>query len=132
MNAGWVKVAAAIGALSVGLGAFGAHGLKGKIEPEKLANFETAVRYQMYHALALLATAWYVGHGGSRWSRMSAWSFLIGVLFFSGSIYGLTFTTIRWFIPFTPAGGLLLMLGWVFLGLSSRRSNRLQTPSTAP
>lgn len=123
MSARWVMVAAVIGGLSVGLGAFGAHGLKGKIDAEKLANFETAVRYQMYHALCLLAVAWFVGQHPSRWATASAWCFLIGVVFFSGSIYGLTFTSMRWLIPFTPAGGLLLILGWAFLGISALKTS---------
>jgi len=110
---------AAAGAISafiaVAAGAFGAHGLRARLTPEMLAIFETAARYQIYHALALLAVAWSV----ERWSVPQAgwagWLFLAGTVIFSGSLYLLSLTGIRWLGAITPFGGLSFLLGWVCL-----------------
>ncbi len=106
--------------LGIILGAFGAHGLKGKVTPEKIVSFETGVRYQMYNAIALLALA-----GVSRvidFPLKGVLIFvLIGVIFFSGSIYGLTIQDIAgWNLskilgPITPVGGGLMIIGWTIL-----------------
>lgn len=111
----WVAVAAMLGLMAVAAGAFGAHLLKDKLIAKDLTAFETAARYQMYHALALIATAWIIVHHPTRTANLAAWLFLIGVIFFSGSIYGLVFFKWRWLGPVTPLGGLLLMLGWLML-----------------
>ncbi len=102
------------GALAVMLGAFGAHALKARLSPEHLQTFETAVRYQMYHALALFAAA----HVGSRWAGRL---FVAGILLFSGSLYGLIATGWRWLGPITPLGGSCLIAGWVALTLAAAR-----------
>jgi uncharacterized membrane protein YgdD (TMEM256/DUF423 family) len=107
------------GALSAGvsaaLGAFAAHGLRGRLTPEQLATFEVAVRYQMYHALALLAVAW----AASRWSSGAIGAagilFVAGTVIFSGSLYLLVFTGHRWLGAVTPVGGLAFILGWLVL-----------------
>jgi uncharacterized membrane protein YgdD (TMEM256/DUF423 family) len=108
-----------LGSLSAGaavaLGAFGAHTLRGRLSPEMLEVFETGVRYQMYHALALLAVAW----ATARWPMAgvggAGWLFVAGTLLFSGSLYVLVLTGVRWLGAVTPLGGLAFILGWVVL-----------------
>lgn len=102
--------------LAVALGAFGAHGLKGKLDADMLAVFEVGVRYQMFHALALLAVAW----AHTRWPGgfvvASGWLFVAGTLVFSGSLYALSLSGVRWLGAITPLGGLALLAGWACLG----------------
>src|SRR5687767_13718346 len=103
-----------IGAVSafvgVAAGAFGAHGLKSRLGEDLLAVFETGVRYQMYHAFALIAAAW----AASRWpgglTSAAGWLFLAGTLVFSGSLYALSLTGQRWLGAVTPLGGLALLI----------------------
>jgi uncharacterized membrane protein YgdD (TMEM256/DUF423 family) len=99
--------------VGVGLGAFGAHALKARLAAEALAVFETGVRYQMYHALALLAVAW----ASTRWPgplmTAGGWLLIAGTLVFSGSLYLLVLSGVRAFGAITPAGGLALIAGWV-------------------
>jgi len=106
-------VAAFIG---VGVGAFGAHGLRGRLSPEMLAVFETGVRYQMYHALALVLCGMLAGRG--RATRIAAWSFLAGTLVFCGALYTLGLGGPRWFGAIAPFGGTLMILGWVALAFT--------------
>ncbi len=98
---------------AVGLGAFGAHGLEGRLEPSDLQTFEVAVRYQMYHALALL----FLGLLLERWPGSlgiwAGWAFVAGTLIFSGSLYTLVLTGVRGLGVVTPIGGLALLAGWV-------------------
>ena len=101
--------------IAVGLGAFGAHGLRGILSPEDLVTFETGVRYQMYHALALLGVAWAVTQWETVLLQWSGWLFVLGILVFSGSLYILVLTGQRWLGAVTPLGGLALILGWVLL-----------------
>lgn len=116
---------AALGALSAGLavaaGAFGAHALKGHLSPEDLAVFETGARYQMYHALALLAVAW----AASRWPGPSVtaagWLFVAGTILFSGSLYALALSGVRWLGAITPLGGVAFLTGWACLALGAWR-----------
>jgi uncharacterized membrane protein YgdD (TMEM256/DUF423 family) len=104
--------------LAVALGAFAAHGLKARLSPEMLAIFETGVRYQMYHGLGLLGVAW----AASRWPQSSAalagWSFVVGIVIFSGSLYLLSVTGMRWFGAITPIGGVAFLIGWLLLASS--------------
>ncbi|MFT3801220.1 MAG: DUF423 domain-containing protein [Burkholderiaceae bacterium] len=110
---------AVLGALfaltGVGAGAFGAHGLKARVVPELLAVFETGVRYQIYHALALLAVGLWLRNGPHRALNAAGWLFTIGTLVFSGSLYVLTLTGTRWLGAITPAGGAMLLIGWACL-----------------
>ena len=101
--------------IAVGLGAFGAHGLRGILSPEDLVTFETGVRYQMYHGLALLGVAGAVTQGETVLLEWSGWLFVLGILVFSGSLYILVLTGQRWLGAVTPLGGLALILGWVLL-----------------
>ena len=107
--------------LGVGAGAFGAHALRARLMAEHLAVFETAARYQMYHALGLLAVAW----AATRWPGAlpvwAGWLFVAGTVLFSGSLYILALTGIRWCGAVTPLGGLAFLVGWVCLGLSAVR-----------
>src|SRR4030095_1224542 len=105
-------VAAALSALiAVAAGAFAAHGLRQQLAPEQLAVFETAARYQMYHALGLLAVGW----AATRWpgplAGWAGWLFVAGTLIFSGSLYALALTGLRWLGAITPAGGLCFLGG---------------------
>ena len=113
-------LATIMGGLAVVLGAFGAHGLKGRIDPELLVTFEIGVRYQMYHALALLAVA-KTRLAGARLQIASGWMFVSGIALFSGSLYVLTLTGERWLGAITPLGGLALIVGWVCLALAGWR-----------
>jgi uncharacterized membrane protein YgdD (TMEM256/DUF423 family) len=101
--------------IAVGLGAFAAHGLKGRLDPEMLTVFETGARYQMYHALALLAVAW----ATTRWPNgpvvTAGWLFCAGTVIFSGSLYLLSVTGHRWLGAITPFGGLAFLAGWLAL-----------------
>ena len=107
--------------LAVGLGAFGAHALKDRLTADMLAIFEVGVRYHMYHALALLSVAW----ASARWpeSNLNAagWAFIAGIIIFSGSLYILSMTGIRWFGAITPLGGLAFLIGWAILVWSVAR-----------
>ena len=118
------KTAATIGALFAGLavaaGAFGAHALRNRLEPRDLEIFETAARYQMYHGLALLITAWLLDRGITQ-AGLAAWGFTIGTLVFSGSLYLMVFTGMRWLGAITPIGGVAMLAGWCVVILSARR-----------
>lgn len=104
--------------LGVVLGAFGAHALKAKIPPQRLESFETGVRYQIYHALALLGVAFALSNWNvSGWLFAAGWAFIAGTLLFSGSLYILAITGKRAWGAVTPFGGLAFILGWVCLGL---------------
>ena len=116
--------AAGAGFIGVGLGAFAAHGLRARLEPALLTVFETAVRYQMYHAFALMAAAW----GWARWQRreftIAGLLFVAGILLFSGSLYGLALSGPRWLGPVTPIGGLAFLSGWLLLGIGAWRARQ--------
>lgn len=101
--------------LAVTLGAFGAHGLKNRLTPEMLAVFETGVRYQMYHALALLAVAWACTRWPGAVVNASGWLFVAGTVIFSGSLYVLALSGVRWLGAITPVGGLAFLGGWLCL-----------------
>jgi uncharacterized membrane protein YgdD (TMEM256/DUF423 family) len=113
------SVSAGIG---VALGAFGAHSLRGRLTPDMLATFETGVRYQVYHALALLAVAWAL----TRWTNTglpvwAGWLFVGGTVLFSGSLYLLALTGTRAFGAITPLGGVAFIAAWFCLALSAWR-----------
>ena len=109
------SVGCALGFFGVALGAFGAHALKARLAPEMLATFEVGVRYQLMHALALLAVAWARTRWPSRWADASGWLFIAGTLLFSGSLYALSLTGMRGLGIVTPIGGVALLLGWLSL-----------------
>jgi uncharacterized membrane protein YgdD (TMEM256/DUF423 family) len=106
------------GFLGVAAGAFGAHGLRGRLSPDMLAVFETAVRYQMYHVLALLITAAVIGRvGDARLLTFAGWSFITGMVLFSGSLYALALTGMSGLGAITPLGGLAFLVGWACLAI---------------
>lgn len=118
----FIFAAASISALtSVALGAFAAHALKARLAPDMLAVFETGVRYQMYHALALFVCAWAI----TRWPGMlvvgAAWLFVVGTLLFSGSLYALSATGVRGLGAITPVGGIGFLAGWLCLTFAALR-----------
>ncbi len=112
------------GFMAVAAGAFGAHALQARLAPDLLAAFDTGARYQMFHALALLAVAW----AATRWpggaATASGWCFIGGTLLFSGSLYALALSGWRTFGAITPVGGLLFLAGWLLLAVAPWRGGR--------
>jgi len=106
---------ASLAGLAVAAGAFGAHALRSHVTPAELEVFETAVRYQMYHALALLVTAAIIARWPGRAARAAGWLFVSGTLVFSGTLYLLVLTGSGWLGAVTPVGGLALLAGWLAL-----------------
>lgn len=105
-------------AIGIGAGAFGAHGLKAILSPEMLTTYETAVRYQMYHAFGLIAIALAGGSIPGSKVRLVGWCFAGGTVLFSGSLYLLTLTGTLWLGAITPLGGIAFIAGWLTLGYS--------------
>jgi len=113
---------ALLSGISVALGAFGAHALRERLDAGMLANFETGARYQMYHALALLAVAWAVSRfPNSQLPPLAGWLFIAGSVLFSGSLYLMAFTGQRWLGAVTPFGGVAFIAGWVCLLIAAWR-----------
>lgn len=109
-------VAGAIAAfIAVALGAFGAHSLRTKLSPDMLNIFEVGVRYQMYHALGLIAVAWAITRWPEANLNAAGWAFIVGIVIFSGSLYLLSITDTRWLGAITPIGGLAFLIGWAIL-----------------
>jgi uncharacterized membrane protein YgdD (TMEM256/DUF423 family) len=131
-------------ALAVAAGAFGAHALRARVEPRMLEVFETAARYQMYHALGLFAVAWVISRAvqataigagamagamtgsmaapGATFAVVAGWLFVAGTLLFSGSLYAMTLTGVRALGAITPIGGVCFIAGWVCLGIAAMRA----------
>jgi uncharacterized membrane protein YgdD (TMEM256/DUF423 family) len=118
MDRTFLLIGSIFGFLGVAFGAFGAHALKSRLSTEMLAVFETGVRYQMYHAFAVLIVAAAIGHlGDARLLGIAGWFFVAGVLLFSGSLYALALTGTGMLGMITPIGGLLFLIGWVCLAV---------------
>jgi uncharacterized membrane protein YgdD (TMEM256/DUF423 family) len=107
---------AVLAGMGVIAGAFGAHGLRGHLTPELLGVFETGVRYHLIHALGLLAVAWAMTRWPGAATSTAGWLFLAGILLFSGSLYGLSLSGLRWLGAITPIGGVAWVVGWLVLG----------------
>ncbi len=109
----------ALGALSAGIsvaaGAFGAHALRARLAPDLLAVFETGARYQMYHALGLVAVAWAAARWPTGAASLAGWLFVAGTVLFSGSLYALALSGARWLGAVTPLGGVAFLAGWAAL-----------------
>lgn len=124
-NKKFFQLAAVLGALAVGIGAFGAHGLKPLLTDYQHDIFEKGVQYQFVHVLALLATSIQMGKTGEKKSlRLAAWLFVAGILFFSGSLYllacrDLMAFPVGWAGPITPLGGVCFIGGWIALIFST-------------
>jgi uncharacterized membrane protein YgdD (TMEM256/DUF423 family) len=113
-----------LGLIGVAAGAFGAHALRNHLPPDLLATWETAVRYQLVHALALLATAWAATRWPGALANVAGWSFFAGTVVFSGSLYVLSLTGLRWLGAVTPIGGLAFLAGWTCLGWAGWQDGR--------
>jgi uncharacterized membrane protein YgdD (TMEM256/DUF423 family) len=119
----WLRIGAVSGFLAVSLGAFGAHGLRSQLaELGTAAHYQTAVQYHLSHSLAMLAVGLLalLGRPGGA-IAVAGWGFLIGVLLFSGSLYGLALTGTRWLGAITPFGGVSFLVGWVALAVAAGR-----------
>lgn len=120
----FVGLGALSGLVAVAAGAFGAHALRERLGPELLSVFETGVRYQMYHALALLGCAWAYARWGVAPIVWSGWLFALGSVIFSGSLYLLALTGIRWLAAVTPLGGACFLAGWLALAWAAFAGTR--------
>ena len=119
MDRTFLLLAALTGFTGVALGAFGAHGLRGRLSPEMLAVFETGVRYQMYHAFALFATGLLMARMSGWLISTAGWLFLTGIVLFSGSLYALALTGVTVLGAITPLGGLAFLAGWACLAFAA-------------
>ena len=124
MNKSFLRSGALLGALSVMLGAFGAHALKQVLDEKKMVIFETAVRYQFYHAIALMITGILYKEFAGNLLLWAGRLFVFGILLFSGSLYGLTLLEatgnhdFKWLGAITPIGGVCFMAGWITMAVS--------------
>lgn len=114
----WLRLGAGVMFLAVGAGAFGAHGLKNVLDEAMKTVFETAVRYQLIHGLALFVVAWLMSRGPSSLVSAAGWCFLFGIILFSGSLYILCLSGVKAWGAVTPLGGGAFLAGWVCLFLS--------------
>ena len=115
MDRVFVMAAAVAGFLGVALGAFGAHGLRGKLDPDLFRVYETGVLYHLIHAIALLGAAWVAQRYPNAVSATAGWLFAGGIVIFSGSLYVLAMSGMKIFGAITPIGGLAFLGGWVAL-----------------
>lgn len=111
----FLAIGALLAGLAVAAGAFGAHGLEGRVSPDRLETFRTAVTYQMYHALALLVVGWAAGQGWGAAVHGAGYCFIAGIFVFSGSLYLLVLTDTSWLGAITPFGGVAFIAGWLLL-----------------
>jgi len=123
MAAGWFATGSVLCGLGVILGAFGAHGLRARLSPEMLVVFETGVRYHLFHALGLLAVAWAASRWPGSYVSIAGYLFVAGIFIFSGSLYVLAVTGIRWLGAITPIGGVCLIVGWGLLAIGVLRAS---------
>ncbi|RDW20504.1 DUF423 domain-containing protein [Oceanobacillus chungangensis] len=110
------------GFIAVALGAFGAHGLEGKVSEKQIGTWNTAVDYQMFHTMALFVTGLLLAKfqsGGLQWA---GWMFLVGIIIFSGSLYLYSVTSVKTFGMITPIGGVAFLIGWILLGTAVMRN----------
>jgi uncharacterized membrane protein YgdD (TMEM256/DUF423 family) len=117
----WAIAGAINAVLAIAAGAFGAHALRARIPVDRLAVFETAARYHMYHALGLIAVAWLANVRGEAVASRAGWPMLGGIALFAGSLYALALTNVRAFGAVTPFGGLAFMAAWVLFAIGIAR-----------
>lgn len=122
MSRTWIVVGAVLAFLGVAAGAFGAHALEGRVPGDLVRAFETGARYHLVHALALT----FVGLASARWTdplwTAAGWLFVVGVVVFSGSLYALALTGVRWLGAVTPLGGVAFLAGWLAVAAAAWRS----------
>ena len=121
MDRTFLWVGALAGFVGVALGAFGAHGLRSRLSAEMLTVFETGVRYQMYHAFAILIVALAAARIDGWLIRSAGWLFTAGIVLFSGSLYALALSGVTVLGAVTPLGGLAFLAGWAALVIASLR-----------
>jgi uncharacterized membrane protein YgdD (TMEM256/DUF423 family) len=121
MERTFLALGAISAAVSVAAGAFGAHALKARLSPDLLAVFETGARYEMYHALGLVAAGWAAARFGGPAPAWAGGLFLAGTVLFSGSLYALALTGVRGLGAVTPFGGVAFIAGWIALAISALR-----------
>lgn len=114
-----IVAGAALGMLGVVAGTFAAHVLDKNLEPRMIETFTVAVRYQMYHALAVFCAAWMFSRQPGRLPLLAGWMFVVGVVLFSGSLYLLVATGMKWLGMVAPLGGTCFLVGWVLLAISA-------------
>ncbi|QDG51649.1 DUF423 domain-containing protein [Persicimonas caeni] len=119
----FVAMGSLLGLLGVAAGAFGAHALEARLDADMLAVWETAAKYQMYHALALFGAAWLVGQTQTTWATVAGWAFLGGVVVFSGTLYVLALSGIKWLGAITPIGGTAMIVGWFCCFMAALKLN---------
>jgi len=117
MRPNWIVVGALAGLLGVGFGAFGAHGLEGRATPEQVEWWATGAHYHLVHALALVLYGLVATRGGR---GLAGWSFVLGIVLFSGTLYAMALGAPRWLGAITPIGGVALMVGWLAFALQAR------------
>ena len=119
MQTMFIILGAILAALAVGLGAFGAHALKGQLSAEQLATYHTAVQYQMYHAIGLLLVGLLGMYERSRWFDGAGWLMLVGIILFSGFLYAWLATGRRGFVHPVPVGGVAFIIAWVLMAIGA-------------
>ena len=115
----FISLGSLLAALAVGLGALGAHALKSHLTVEQLATYQTAVQYQMYHAIGLVLVGLLALHHRSRWFDAAGWSMIIGIVLFSGLLYLWLATGRRFFVYPVPVGGIVFIVGWLLLAIGA-------------
>ena len=123
MVTGWFAAGAVLSGLGVLVGAFGAHGLRDRVAADMLAVFETGVRYHLIHGLAIIAVAWAASRWPSAWIGAAGWLFAAGIVVFSGSLYILAISGVRWWGAVTPIGGVCFLAGWAALAVGALRAS---------
>ena len=130
MHRGYLTTAFILAAVTVALGAFGAHKLEGAVTEKAVKTFETAVRYQFYHVIALAIAGMLYKSYRNKWIRTAGLFFMLGIFLFSGSLYLLTVSMaiesadFKWVGPITPIGGVFFILGWIYLAVGIRNNKK--------
>ncbi|GAB6140417.1 DUF423 domain-containing protein [Methylosoma difficile] len=119
----FLSFGAAAAGLAVGFGAFGTHGLKAVLSAEMLAVWQTAVTYQMWHALALILVALLLQNRNDKLLHRAGWLFIAGIALFSGSLYGLALSNLKWLGMITPIGGVCFLAAWSLITFSSLKKH---------
>ncbi len=122
MVARWFATGAVLSGLGVLVGAFGAHGLEDVVTPAEAEVYDTGVRYHLIHGLALLAVAWAASRWPGAWVSTAGWSFVVGIVVFSGSLYVLALTEASWWGAVTPFGGVGFLVGWAAMAAVAFRA----------
>ncbi len=118
----WIQLGSLFMFLAVAFGAFAAHALKTRLAADLIGVFEVGVRYQAYHALGLFVVAWLSDRNGGAAINAAGWAFTIGIVVFSGSLYALAVTGVRWLGAITPLGGLAFLVGWLLVGWAALKA----------